>query len=445
MGTMPVGKLLFKMSVPMMASMLFQALYNIVDSIYVTRLPASQDAMNALSLAFPMQTLLIGFGVGTGVGMNALISRSLGAREQDAADRAAGTGILLYFITAVFFALIGLFFARPFFLAQTDNELVIRYGTEYLQVCLGCGFALFAQMCGERLLQSTGRTDLAMIPQLTGAIFNICMDPVWIFGLMGFPRLEVKGAAIATVGGQCLAAVIGLILNLKYNPEIHLSFKRIRFHGPTALEIYRIGLPSIVMQCVSSVMNFCLNKIFIGFTEAATAVFGVYYKIQSIIFMPCFGMNNAMVPIVAYNLGAHKYDRMKKTVRLTIIAAIAIMVCGLLAFELFPKALLGLFKPSEEMLAVGVPALRIIGTHFPLAGFCIIAVSACQAMNRPFYSLITSLCRQLIVLLPVAYLLSLSGRLELVWLAFPIAELVSLILSSFFLSRTLKQTVPAGE
>ncbi len=440
---MPVGKLLFSMSLPMMASMLFQALYNIVDSIYVARL--SQDAMNALSLAFPMQTLLIGFGVGTGVGMNALISRSLGARNQDAADRAAGVGILLYFVTAIIFAVIGLTLSEPFFRAQTANETIITYGSEYLTICLGLGFALFAQMCGERLLQSTGRTDLAMIPQLTGAIFNIIMDPVWIFGYIGFPRLEVKGAAIATVGGQFLAAIIGLILNLRHNPEIHLSFRRIRWHGATAAEIYRIGLPSIVMQCVSSVMNFCLNRILIGFTEAATAVFGAYYKIQSFIFMPCFGMNNAMVPIVSYNLGARKYDRMKKAVRLTIITAICIMCAGTLAFELIPKTLLGLFSPTKEMLRVGVPALRIIGVHFPLAGFCIIAGSACQALGRPMYSLITSICRQMVALLPAAYLLSLTGRLELVWLAFPIAELVSLIFSAIFLRLTYKAILPKEE
>lgn len=439
MGTMPVGRLLISMAAPMMASMLFQALYNIVDSIYVSRI--NQDALNAVSLSFPLQSLMIGFGVGTGVGMNALLSRSLGAHDQDGADQAAGTGLFLYFLTAIGFLLVGLFATRPFFLFQTKTQAIVDYGTDYLTICLGCSFALFAQMAGERLLQSTGRTDLAMIPQLVGAIFNIIMDPVWIFGRWGFPELGVKGAAVATVGGQVLASVIGLVLNLKYNPEIHLSFKRIKLVPKIAAEIYRIGLPSLLMQCAGSIMTFFMNKILIGFTEAATAVFGAYFKIQSFVFMPCFGLNNAMVPIVSYNLGAKKYDRMKQATRLTVIIAIGIMVVGCILFETIPHVFLGFFNPTPEMLEVGIPAFRIIATHFPMAGFCIIAVSACQAMGKPIYSLITSVCRAIVILLPAAYLLSLTGRLELIWLAFPIAEFVSLVMNIFFLSRTNKEVL----
>ena len=436
MGTMPIGKLLFSMSAPMVASMLFQALYNVVDSVFVARL--GQDALNAVSLAFPMQSLVMAFAIGTGVGINALLSRSLGAKDYESADRAANTGIFLYLCTAIVFMLIGFTLPRTFYRLQTSNTAIIDYGTSYLTVCVGLSLAVFAQVCGERLLQSTGRTDLAMIPQLTGAIINMVLDPILIFGLLGAPRLEVLGAAVATVIGQTIAAIIGFILNIRKNVEIHLSLKKIRFHRQTAVEIYQIGVPSIVMQAIGSVMNFCLNRIFIGFTEAATAVFGAYYKIQSFIFLPVFGMNSAIVPIISYNYGAGRQDRFRRTVKLGIISAITIMLVGTLLFETIPALLLGIFSPSEEMLRVGIPALRIIGIHFPLAGFCIVAGSTCQALGKPMCSLITSLCRQLIVLLPAAYLLSLTGSLDAVWFAFPIAELVSLVLNVFFLRSTLK-------
>ena len=434
MGSMPIGRLVFKMSIPLIASMMFQALYNIVDSVFVARL--NQDALNAVSLAFPFQQLVTAFSVGTGVGINALLSRSLGAKDRENADRAANTGIFLYIVSAIVFSVIGLVFARPFYAVQTSNENIINYGKEYITVCIGFCYAIFGQMCGERLLQSTGRTDLAMIPQTCGAIFNMIFDPILIFGLCGFPRLEVKGAAIATVSGQVLATFIAFYLNIKKNTEIHLSFKKIRFHAETAKEIYRIGFPSIIMQSIGSLMTFCLNKILIGFTEAATAAFGAYFKIQSFIFMPVFGLNNATVPIVAYNYGAKSYDRVKQTVKTVILTAVGIMTFGLLLFELIPGTLLQLFSPTEEMLAVGKTAFRVIGSHFPLAGFCIIAGSVCQALGKPMYSLITSICRQIVALLPAAYLLSLTGRLELVWLCFPIAELVSLLFSAIFLKNT---------
>ena len=436
MGVMPIGKLLFTMSAPMVASMLFQALYNVVDSIFVAKL--SQDAMNAVSLAFPLQTLLMAFAIGTGVGINALLSRSLGEKRNDLADRAANTGIFLYICSAIVFAILGTLLAGPYYRMQTANEQIISYGTAYITVCMACSFALFAQVCGERLLQSTGRTDLAMIPQMTGAIFNMVMDPILIFGLLGAPRLEVKGAAVATVMGQIIAAVIGFILNIKENKEIHLSIKLIRPHKETIKEIYKIGFPSIVMQSIGSVMNLGLNLILISFTEAATAVFGAYYKIQSFIFLPVFGMNNALVPIVAYNYGAGKLDRLRHAAKSSIFAAIGIMFIGTLLFETVPGVLLSLFSPSEEMLAVGTTAFRIIGIHFPVAGFCIVSGSVCQALGKPIYSLITSVCRQLVVLLPAAYLLSLTGRLELVWFAFLIAEVISLILNANFLRLTYK-------
>ena len=436
MGVLPVGKLLANMAVPMMISMLFQALYNVVDSIFVAQL--SQDAMNAVSLAFPLQSLVIALGGGTGVGMNALLSRSLGEKKQEAADRAANTGIFLYLCSFVVFCLVGLLLSRPFFMLQTDNPHIIRYGTEYTMICIGCSIGIFGQFCFERLLQSTGRTGLSMASQLTGAIINIILDPILIFGLCGMPRMEVAGAAVATVVGQLVASAMALFFNLKYNPDIHIRIRHIRWHGPTALDIYRVGIPSILMQSIGSIMTFTMNQILIGFTEAATAVFGVYFRLQSFIFMPIFGMNNGVVPIVAYNYGAARLDRVKQTIKLAICVSVSIMTVGFLMFEFAPHVLLGFFNPTEEMLSIGITAMRIIGTHLPIAGVCIITISVVQAIGNPFYSLITAVCRQLVVLLPTAWLLSRTGRLDLVWLAFPLAEIVSVVLCLIFLRRTLR-------
>ena len=435
MGVLPEGKLLATMAVPMMISMLFQALYNIVDSVFVAML--SQDAMNAVSLAFPLQTLVIAVAGGTGVGMNALLSRSLGEKKQEMADRAANTGIFLNLCSCVVFALIGIFLGRPFFALQTQNQAIVDYGAAYIGICLGLSVACFSQFCLERLLQSTGRTSLSMITQIIGALTNIILDPILIFGLFGAPRLEVAGAAVATVAGQALAAVVALILNLKCNPDIHIRAKEIRLDRHIAGEIYKIGIPSMIMQAIGSIMTFTMNRILISFTEAATAVFGAYFKLQSFIFMPVFGLNNGMVPIVSYNFGAARPARVKKTIKLTIITAICIMTVGCILFETIPGVLLGLFSPSEEMLEIGVPALRIIGIHFPIAGFCIIAGSVFQAIGNPIHSLINSVCRQLIVLLPVAWLLAQTGNLTLVWFAFPIAELMSLLLSVIFMRKTM--------
>ena len=407
MGTQPVGRLLAGMAIPMMISMLVQALYNIVDSVFVSRL--SENALTAVSLAFPLQNLMIAVCAGTTVGMNAVV-----------------------------FAIVGALFSRTFFLLQTDVPEIVDYGTDYARVCLCCSIGLFCQFTFERLLQSTGRTHLSMCTQILGAVTNIVLDPILIFGLLGFPRLEVMGAAVATVVGQCLAAVAALILNLKKNPDIHIRPRHIRWHGATVKNIYRIGLPSIVMQCIGSVMVFGVNRILISFTTTATAVFGAYFKLQSFIFMPVFGLNNGMVPIIAYNYGAKKPDRVKRTIKLAVLSAMGIMAVGFAVFEIAPGALLSFFDASENMLAIGAPALRIIALSFILAGFCIIAGSVCQAIGNPFYSLIVSVCRQLVVLLPVAWLLSQTGNLTLVWLAFPIAELMSLTLSIIFLRKTLR-------
>ena len=437
MGVQPIGRLLASMAIPMMLSMLVQALYNVVDSVFVSRI--SENALNAVSLAFPLQNLMIAVGAGTAVGINALLSRSLGEKKQDMADRAAGTGIFLSLCSAVVFALIGIFLSRPFFMAQAKTvPEIVEMGTAYTRICLGLSVGLFCQFCFERLLQSTGRTMLSMVTQLIGAIINIILDPVFIFGLCGMPKMGVTGAAVATVLGQFVGALLAILLNLKYNPEIRIRLRLIRWDKPVVREIYRVGVPSIVMQSIGSVMTFGMNKILFVFTPTATAVFGAYFKIQSFIFMPVFGLNNGMLPIISYNYGAARMDRVKRTVRLTICTAVCIMTVGFAVFQLAPATLLTLFDASAEMTAIGVPALRIISISFLLAGFCIIAGSVCQAIGNPLYSMMVSICRQLVVLLPAAWLLAQSGRLELVWWSFPIAEIASFTLSAIFLRRTMR-------
>ena len=437
MGVQPGGRLLAGMAIPMMISMLVQALYNVVDSVFVSRI--SENAFNAVGLAFPLQNLMIAVGAGTAVGINALLSRSLGEKKQDMADRAAGTGIFLSLCSAVVFALIGIFLSRPFFMAQAKTvPEIVEMGTAYTRICLGLSVGLFCQFCFERLLQSTGRTMLSMVTQLIGAIINIILDPVFIFGLCGMPKMGVTGAAVATVLGQFVGALLAILLNLKYNPEIRIRLRLIRWDKPVVREIYRVGVPSIVMQSIGSVMTFGMNKILFVFTPTATAVFGAYFKIQSFIFMPVFGLNNGMLPIISYNYGAARMDRVKRTVRLTICTAVCIMTVGFAVFQLAPATLLTLFDASAEMTAIGVPALRIISISFLLAGFCIIAGSVCQAIGNPLYSMMVSICRQLVVLLPAAWLLAQSGRLELVWWSFPIAEIASFTLSAIFLRRTMR-------
>ena len=437
MGVMPVGRLLAGMAVPMMISMLVQALYNVVDSVFVSRI--SENAFNAVGLAFPLQSLMIAVGAGTAVGINALLSRSLGEKKQEMADRAAGAGIFLSLCSAVVFALIGIFLSRPFFMAQAKTvPEIVEMGTDYTRICLGLSVGIFCQFCFERLLQSTGRTTLAMFTQLIGAITNIVLDPIFIFGLCGAPRLGVTGAAVATVLGQFVGAGLAILLNFKKNPDVNLRLRLICFDKTAVREIYRVGVPSIIMQSIGSVMTFGMNKILFVFTPTATAVFGAYFKIQSFIFMPVFGLNNGMVPIISYNYGAARLDRVKRTVKLTICTAVCIMTMGFAVFQLAPATLLSLFDASAEMTAIGVPALRIISISFLLAGFCIIAGSVCQAIGNPMYSMVVSICRQLVVLLPAAWLLAQTGRLELVWWSFPIAEIASVTLSAIFLRRTMR-------
>ena len=428
MGVMPIKKLVISMSVPMMISMLVQALYNVVDSIFVAQV--CEDALTAVSLAFPAQNLMIGVATGTGVGINALLSRSLGARDFDKVNKIASNGVVLTFFSGFLFLLFGLFGTRLFFSTQVGADSPIYgYGVDYLSVVCMASVGLFGQVTMERLMQATGKTTLAMITQLTGAITNIILDPLLILGIGPFPRLEAKGAAIATVIGQFLAFFVGIILNSKLNKEVRLSFKGFRPDFRIISDIYKIGVPSILMVAIGSFMTFCLNKILLGFSTTAAAVFGVYFKLQSFVFMPIFGLNNGVIPIVAFNYGARDRKRITSTLKFSCVIAVSIMAFGTLMMWIMPETMLRLFDASEDMMSIGIPALRIISTHFVLAGASINLGASFQALGKSHFSTIVSFCRQIIVLLPAAYLLSKTGVLNNVWFAFPVAEVMSLAVS----------------
>ncbi len=437
MGIMPVRKLLLSVALPMMASMLVQALYNIVDSIFVSRL--SEDALAAVSLAFPMQNLMIGVAGGVGVGMNALLSRYLGEKKPDKANEIAMHGILLIICSYVVFLCIGIFFTTPFLKMQGAEGDILTYGEDYLYIILICSFACFFQMIFERLLQSTGLTLYSMYTQGTGAIINIILDPIFIFGLLGCPKMGIKGAALATVIGQMVAAIMAIIFNRKVNKELHISFRHFKLSLRKLVQILVIGIPSVLMIAIGSIMTVCINKILGAFTSTAVAVFGAYFKLQSFVFMPIFGLNSGMVPIVAYNYGAKKYDRATETVKQAVIFAVTIMLIGLACVQIFPKQLLLLFDASENMLGIGVPAMRIISISFIFAGYCIILGSFFQALGNSVYSMLVSFIRQLIFLVPAAYLLSKTGNINMVWLAWPLAELASVVVSTIFLRKILKE------
>ena len=438
MGTMPENKLLLSMAVPMMISMLVQALYNIVDSIFVSRI--CEDALTAVSMAFPWQNIVIAIAVGFGVGINALLSRALGQKNAERVNQVAVNGLLLAGLSYLLVLVAGLIGIRAYMRTQTDIESIVNYGITYLNICILCSFGVFIEITFERFLQATGRTVYSMITQLTGAITNIILDPILIFGLLGFPKLGIAGAAWATVIGQCVGAVVAVTLNHFKNPEVHLRLRHIRPNGRLMGEITAISIPSIIMSCISSLTCFVMNMILIAYSSTAVAVFGVYFKLQSFVFMPVFGLNNGMVPIIAYNYGAQKPERIHKTIRLGMAYAVAIMAVGLLVFQLIPKQLLLMFDASDAMLGIGAPALRIMSLAFVFAGVGIASSSACQAFGYSVYSMLISIARQIVVLIPAAYLLSLTGVLRSIWFAFPIAEIVSLFLSLFFLRTTLKKT-----
>ena len=439
MGTMPVNKLLVTMSLPMVISMIVQALYNIVDSIFVSRL--SEDALTAVSMAFPMQNLMISVAVGTGVGINAMLSRALGEKKFEAANKTAENGIFIEVLGYVLFLLIGIFVTKPFFLAQAGAGDIANMGIEYTRICLLMSFGIFMQIGFERILQSTGRTIFTMITQSTGAIINIILDPILIFGLFGMPKMGVAGAAIATVTGQICAAILAITFNLTKNPDVHISFKGFKPQIIFVKNILSVGIPSIIMSSVGSAMTFGMNKILITFSSTAVAVFGVYFKLNSFVFMPVFGLNNGMVPIVSYNYGAQNKKRLTKTIKLAIMYAVCIMFIGIMLFQFIPDVLLRLFDASDHMLEIGIPALRVISLSFAFAGICIVISSSLQALGHGFLSMMISITRQLIILLPSAYILAIFGGIHAVWWSFNIAEIASLTLSLLFFKHMYNKII----
>lgn len=439
LGVMPIDKLIISMSLPIMISMLVQALYNIIDSIFVAKI--SENALTAVSMAFPLQNLMIAVGVGTAVGVNALLARSLGEKDFDKVNKVAENAVFLAVLSYLLFLIIGLFFVEPFYRSQTDIEEIIIYGKEYLSICCCLSFGLFTQLMFERMLQSTGKTMLSMITQATGAIVNIILDPILIFGLFGLPAMGISGAAAATVIGQIVGGILSIYLNHAKNHEIRIELKGFRPSGSILGQIYSIGVPTIIMQAIGSIMIYGMNLILIAFSSTATAVFGVYFKLQSFIFMPIFGLNSGVIPIMAYNYGAKNKERVTKALKHCAIYAMTIMTLGLLIFQLMPKLLLQMFSASDTMISIGVPALRIISLGFVAAGFCIAVSSAFQALGKAVFSMITSVVRQLVVLLPAAYGLAQLGNVNLVWWAFPIAELISLVLTICFLRKLHKDVV----
>ena len=439
MGVMPVRQLLITMSLPMMISMLVQALYNVVDSMFVSYI--SEYALTAVGLAFPAQNLMISVGVGTGVGVNALLSKSLGEKNFDAANKAAVNGIFLAFCSWAVFALLGGFFSRTFMILQTDVPEIIAYGDTYLTIIAVASAGMMFQICVERLLQSTGKTIYTMLSQGLGAVINLILDPLFIFGLGPFPAMGIAGAALATVTGQCVGALLGLLCNLRRNPEITLSFRGFRPHGVTIRKIYAVGVPSIIMASIGSVMTFGMNKILGAFNSTAVAVFSAYFKLESFIFMPVFGLNNGIVPIIAYNYGARKPDRIRAAAKLGFLYGAVIMAVGMLLFWLIPGPLLGIFNASGYMLEIGIPALRLISLSFLPAAFGIVTSSVCQALGHGVLSLIVSVLRQLVLILPVSWLLGRFVGLSAVWAAFPFAEIFSFLLSVVFMGYMFKTVV----
>lgn len=440
MGTMPVNKLILSMSIPMMTSMIIQALYNVVDSIFVAQI--NEQALTAVSLAFPIQNLMIAVQIGTGVGMSALLSRQLGEGNEKGSSITGANGIFLTLMQYLIFLVLGFTIVEKFFSIQTNDPLIQQYGKEYLSIIMIFSLGLFVQIIMERLLQSTGRAVLSMYTQGIGAITNIILDPILIFGWFGFPAMGVAGAAYATVIGQGLGALFGIYFQFKKNDVLDIDIKAIyRPDWQAVKDIYRVGIPSMIMTSITSVTTFAMNNILIIFTPTATAVYGVYFKLQSFVFMPVYGLNNGVVPILAYNFGAKNSERMEKIIKYSIGYAVGITVLGLAIFQLFPEALFGMFNPSEAMLEIGVPALRIISLHFLLAGFCIVSSTVFQAFGRGLISLTVSVIRQLVVLIPVAYSLSLTGTLSAIWWSYPIAEIFSAILCVIFMRYIFRKYV----
>lgn len=440
MGTMPVGKLVISMSLPIMISMMVQALYNIVDTIFVSRV--SEAALTALSMQFPIFSLMIAFGVGTSVGMAALLSRSLGEKNFDRVNKTSTNGMFLAVCNFILFFIVGVLLVKPFYRIQTSDMEIVNAGISYSTILCSLSFCMFFQITFERLLQATGKTVYSMITQLVGALVNIALDPILIFGYFGLPKMGVAGAAVATVIGQFTGAVVGLVLNLKINKEINLSLRGFRIEKSVVGDIYKVGVPTIIMQAIGSLMTLGMNFILITFSSTAVAVFGVYFRLQSFAFLPCFGLCNGLVPIISYNYGAQNKKRMIKSAKVGVMMAFTIMIVCTLIFEIFPKQLLSMFNAEGEMLTLGRSALKIIAIHFPIAAFGIVFGGVFQALGKAVYSMIMSICRQLLVLIPSAYVLAkIFGKVEAVWWSFPIAEVVSLIIAVSFMISTYRKII----
>ncbi|WP_317621643.1 MATE family efflux transporter [Beduini massiliensis] len=436
MGYMPVSKLLISMSLPIMISMLVQALYNIVDSIFVAQL--GEDALTAVSLAFPVQSIMISVAVGTAVGLNSLISRKLGQKRKDEANLAASHGLLLGILSYFVFALFGIFGSRMYFEAFSNNPVVIDMGVQYISICTIFSFGIFLQVISERIMQSAGITIYNMVTQLVGAVTNIILDPIMIFGLFGMPKFGIAGAAMATVIGQIVAMLLSLLLNHLKNHEVRIAIKDFKLNGYLIGEIYRVGAPSIVMQSIGSIMTMGLNVI-LASSQAAISVLGVYFKLNSFIFMPVFGLTNGLIPICAYNFGAKKKDRILLAVKDALIYAAIILTIGMGIFLAIPDKLLMMFNASSEMLRIGVPALRFISLSFPLAAVGIVLSSLYQALGEGMYSLIMSVCRQLLVILPLAYILNKLFGMTMLWASFAFAEVISLFICLYLYKRCYKK------
>lgn len=442
MGVMPIAKLVLNMSLPIMLSMLVQALYNVVDSVFVSRI--SEEALTAVSLCYPAQNLMIGVATGTGVGVNALLSRALGAGERERANKIAENGVFLAFVGYAIFLILGLTCSHFFLATQTANETIINYGVDYMMVVCCMSFGIFGEIMFERLMQATGRTIYTMYTQGLGAIINIILDPIFIFTL----GMGVKGAAVATVIGQIAAFILGIVLNHYKNPEIRLSIKEFRPDLKIIGSIYAIGIPSVIMVAIGSVMTFLMNIILITYTtgkETAATVFGVYFKLNSFIFMPIFGLNNGVIPIVAFNYGAKNRKRMIAAVKTSMMYAFGFMLLGTVLFLAIPDKLLGLFDATENMLRIGIPALRIISTTFLIAAVCIVLGSVFQALGFGTYSMIVSLARQLLILVPCAWIFAKIGMNigndHLVWWSYPVAEVVSLLVTIVLFIRMYKNVI----
>lgn len=439
METTPVNKLLLQVSTPIMFSMLVQALYNIVDSIYISRF--SEKALSAISLTVPVQTLMIAVGIGTCIGINALIARTLGQRNSEKAKAIVQHGLLLTVCSYAITLILGFSLSHAFFAMQTTDQQIITYGVDYMRTCMIFSFGLFGQQLFEKLLQANGKSMLSMISQIIGALINIVLDPILIFGFLGFPALGAKGAAIATVLGQCIACLCAYIMNQHFNKQLRVSFKDFTYHFEIIKEIYKIGFPAIIMQAISSLTNFILNGILLNFSTTVVAIYGICARLQNFVFMPIYGLTSGMMPIMSFNFGARNKQRIVDTRRYGCLYMASIVLIGTVVIQLFPEQLLHIFGASAQMQTLGIPALRLISLSFIFEGFCLINQTSFQSVGRNLSSLICSITRQIGLLVPLVYFFSLSEQIDTVWFAFPVAYALSSFICQFIWKDVYKTTI----